>query len=306
MSFLFPGQGSQFVGMGVNLRSGSSRARSLYSRASAVLGYDLAAVCEDGPSSELEQTWVCQPATLVHSIVSLQCGFPGDDPPPLPSVALGLSLGEYTALCAAGSLTFEDAIRLVDVRGRAMQAAADATPSGMLTLSGLGSSAEAEDLCASVEATTGGVLRPANYLYPGCVVVSGTESALSELERRLLSNDNGGVRSRGRLRVAGAFHTEVMRPAKGPLQEALRSVEILPPRVPIVSNVDGKAHRNPDDIARNLVNQLTQPVLWEQSLSVVLSQDFGVAYEIGPGRSLAGTLRRVSRRAPVVNIGAKD
>jgi [acyl-carrier-protein] S-malonyltransferase len=297
-TFLFPGQGAQTVGMGRQLHETLPAARLLYEEAAEVLGYDLAAVCFNGPAERLNSTAVSQPALFVTSLAALE-SLRATDPEAVAGcrAAAGLSLGEYTALAFAGALTFRDGLRLVQRRGEGMQAASDATPSGMVSILGL-EPAQVEELCA--QARPAGTIAVANLLCPGNVVVSGTRAAC-EVAERLAAE--AGART-VRLAVAGAFHTEIMKPADTALAEALAGVELRPPRLPVWSNVDARPHTDPDEIRGLLVRQVLQPVLWEQTMRNLLAAGFDRFYELGPGRVLAGLLKRVQRKVDCQNVTA--
>jgi [acyl-carrier-protein] S-malonyltransferase len=296
VAFLFPGQGAQSVGMGKPLRETLPAAQSLFAQAAEILGYDLAAVCADGPAEKLNSTAVSQPAIFVTSLAALEA-LRASDPAVFDQVraTAGLSLGEYTALVFAGALTFRDGLRVVQKRAEAMQAAADATPSGMVSVVSLDQT-KVEELCAAARSL--GTVAVANLLCPGNVVVSGVKAALEEVTR--LAEAAGGRAVR--LAVAGAFHTAIMKPADETLAAALADVEIRPPRVPVWSNVDAQPHTDPAEIRQLLVRQVLQPVLWEQTMRNLLAAGIDRFYEIGPGRVLAGLLKRVQRKVECVNI----
>jgi [acyl-carrier-protein] S-malonyltransferase len=298
VAFLFPGQGAQAVGMGRQLYESLPAARRLFDEAAGVLGYDLAAVCRDGPAERLNSTAVSQPAIFVSSLAALE-SLKAAQPEVVASCAgaAGLSLGEYTALVFAGALDFADGLRVVRRRGEAMQAASDATPSGMVAVLGIDEPA-AQDLCA--RARGGDVLEVANYLGPGNLVLSGGRAACEAAER--LAESAGGRTVR--LAVAGAFHTALMRPADEALAEALAGVALRPPRLPVWSNVDARPHTDPQELRGLLVRQVVEPVLWEKTLRGLLAAGFDRFYEIGPGRVLAGLLKRVQRKAECYNISA--
>ncbi len=252
----------------------------------------------DGPAERLNSTAVSQPAIFVASLAALET-LRQNDPNPVANctAAAGLSLGEYTALVFAGALSFRDGLRLVQRRGEAMQAASDATPGGMVSVLTL-EPAKVEEICAKARAA--GTLEVANLLCPGNTVVSGTKAACDAVER--LVEEVGGRTVR--LAVAGAFHTVLMKPADEALAAALAEVELRPPRVPVWSNVDAQPHTDPAEIRQLLVRQVLQPVLWEQTLRILLATGFDRFFEIGPGRVLAGLLKRVQRKADCQNITA--
>jgi [acyl-carrier-protein] S-malonyltransferase len=289
-AFLFPGQGAQSVGMCQSLADTNPAARQLFAEAADVLGYDLLDTCINGPAERLNATDVSQPALFVASLAALEL-LKQDDAGAIEEcvATAGLSLGEYTALVFAGALSFRDGLRVVQRRGQAMQAASEATPSGMVSVIGL-EPAQVEELVS--EARSAGKLELANYLCPGNLVCSGTLDACSRLE--ILAEGRGARAIR--LAVAGAFHTDLMRPADEQLKAILETVELKSPRLPVWSNVDAEPHEDPAEIRRLLVQQVLQPVRWEESMRNMLATGVERFYEIGPGRVLAGLLKRVSRK----------
>jgi [acyl-carrier-protein] S-malonyltransferase len=298
VAVLFPGQGAQTVGMGRALAEKYPVVRQIYDQASAVLGYDLAAVSWHGPKEKLDTTVISQPALLVASLAALEAA--REQHPQLLTECVataGLSLGEYTALAFAEALDGADAVRVVKARGEAMQAAADATPSGMLAVLG----PEAPQVAALCDQARGpDVLQIANSLCPGNTVASGHKAAIERLEKLA---DAAGAKTI-RLAVAGAFHTSLMKPADERLKAALSAVTMRPPRVPIYSNVDARPHTDPGEIRGLLVRQVVEPVRMEESLRALLAAGCDRFIEVGPGRVLAGLLKRVNRKIECVNIGA--
>jgi len=296
-AFLFPGQGAQTVGMAGPLCQSLPAAGALFRQASAALGYDLLGVCTSGPAERLNATDVSQPAIFVASLAALE-QLKAAEPDAVNDVVAtaGLSLGEYTALVFAGAMSFEDGLTVVKARGEAMQAAAEATPSGMVAVIGL-EVPEVEALVA--EARPAGTLQIANYLCPGNTVVSGSIGAITKLEE--VCQQRGGIRAT-RLAVAGAFHTDLMKPADEKLAAALAGITIRPPRVPVWSNVDARPHTDPDEIRGRLVRQVVSPVRWEDTMRGLLAEGVERFYEVGPGRVLAGLMKRVNRKADFRNV----
>lgn len=290
IALLFPGQGAQHVGMGRRIAEKYPAARNLYDRAAQILGYDLAQKCFEGPAAELDTTEISQPAIFVTSLAALEM-LRADSPEVLSSAALaaGLSLGEYTALVYAGALSFEDGLRVVQRRGQAMQAAADARPSGMVSLLML-EREKVETICR--EASAAGLVRIANYLCPGNIVLSGEKQACTRAAE--LAEAAGGKVAH--LAVAGAFHTEIMKPADQRLAEALSGVTLNKPALPVYSNVDARPHENPEEIREILVRQVLGPVLWEDTIRNMLADGAGHFYEVGPGKVLRGLLKRIDRK----------
>lgn len=296
-AFLFPGQGAQTVGMGRSAFDALPAARALFERASTLLGYDLAGLCFNGPAAELDSTVRSQPALFVCSMAALEV-LKAQSPDVVAgcSAAAGLSLGEYTALCFAGVFDFDTGVRLVQVRGAAMQAAADATPSGMVSILGL-ERPQVEALCA--EARQGDLLEIANLLCPGNIVLSGSREACARAAE--LAPQRGAMKAIP-LSVAGAFHTSVMQSAVGKLADALAGAKLAKPRIPVISNVDAAPHDDPAEIRDLLVRQVVSPVRWEDSLRRLLADGCDKFYEIGPGRVLRGLLRRIDRKLECENV----
>jgi [acyl-carrier-protein] S-malonyltransferase len=293
-ALVFPGQGAQYVGMAMELAERHPVARELLDRADRALGMGLSDVIANGPEAELTRTDLSQPAILVASVMALEVLKTVVKPLAFAATA-GLSLGEYTALVAAGALGFEDAVRLVRLRGQAMQAAAEAVPSGMVALIGA-DEAGAAKLCAA--AAQGEVLQVANLNAPGQVVISGAKAAC---ERAAALAKDHGMRKAVALQVAGAFHSALMLPAAERLRAALAATAFRDPVVPVYSNVNAGPVTRAADIARLLEAQLTQPVRWADS--VVNMQQAGVSefWELGPGKTLGGMISRT-----VSGVGLKN
>jgi [acyl-carrier-protein] S-malonyltransferase len=298
IAFLFPGQGAQAIGMGRAVCEALPTARKLFEDAATILGYDLLDVCTKGPTERLNATDVSQPALYVASLAALE-SLKQKDPAAVEACAgtAGLSLGEYTALTFAGALDFAEGLRVVQQRGRAMQAASEKTASGMMSILGL-EQYQIEAICD--EASAAGTIQIANLLCPGNIAISGQAEALTTAER-LVSEKGGRV---VRLAVAGAFHTALMKPADEQLAAALAEVPMRTPRVPVWSNVDAQPHTEPDEVRQLLVRQVLSPVLWEQTVRNLMADGFDKFYEIGPGRVLAGLLKRVQRQIDITNVAA--
>jgi [acyl-carrier-protein] S-malonyltransferase len=298
VAFLFPGQGSQTVGMARDLCAAVPAARQLFTEASEFLGYDLLEVCANGPAERLNSTAVSQPALFVASLSALE-SLKRSEPRAVEEcvAAAGLSLGEFTALTFAGALTFREGLRLVQRRGEAMQAAADLTPGAMVSVLIL-EQPRVEELCAAARQNE--IVQIANYLCPGNCAVSGHRSACDRLEA--LAAEAGGRSVR--LAVAGAFHTPLMKPADEAMAEVFATVPLVPPRVPVWSNVTAQPHGTPDETRALLRRQITQPVRWEQTMRNLLAAGCERFYEIGPGRVLAGLLKRVQRKVDCQNVAA--
>ena len=296
IALFFPGQGAQHVGMGRRIVEQYPKARELYDRAAQILGFDLAKLCFEGPASELDSTVISQPALFVTSLAALE-KLRADNPEVALAceMAAGLSLGEYTALVFSGAMSFEDGLRVVKRRGEAMQAAADGTPSGMVSILLLDRPA-VEKICE--EASAHGSIQIANFLCPGNLVVSGENAACERAAELAVAAGGRAIP----LAVAGAFHTNIMRPADEALAEALAEVEIRSPEIPVVSNVDAQTHTDPEEIRDLLIRQVLSPVRWEDSINLMLQEGCDDFYEVGPGKVLKGLLKRISRKTNCTTI----
>ncbi len=296
MAFLFPGQGAQSVGMCKSIYDKYACARTLFDRAAGILGYDLAKLCFEGPKEQLDSTVYSQPALFVSSLAALE--MLKEVKPELVASAThtaGLSLGEYTALVFAGAMSFEEGLKVVQQRGQAMQDSSDRSPSGMASLLLLERD-RVQAICD--EAAAVGQVSIANYLCPGNLVVSGEKPAVAKAVE--LAEASGGKAIT--LAVAGAFHTSIMQPADQRLAEALAGVSIQSPRIPVVSNVDAAVHSDPEEIRGLLVRQVVNPVRWEDSIRWLFEQGVTEFTEIGPGKVLAGLLKRIDRKAKCDNV----
>ena len=295
-AIVFPGQGSQLVGMGADIAAASKRAAECFSRANDVLGFDLRSACFEGPAERLECTDVQQPAILVTSIACLEALKERVGSLPPFGATAGLSLGEYTALYLAGSLMFDDAVRLVRRRGELMQAAAETQPSGMVSLIGA-DEAKANELCE--KAAQSDVLVPANLNCPGQVVISGSRAAC---ERAVEMADEVGCRAVP-LKVAGAFHSPLMQPAADALGEVLASTPVKEPQVPVISNVTADYHGDAASIRTRLQQQVTSPVRWQASMERLIAEGYDRIIEVGPNRVLCGLMRKIDRKFTALNLG---
>lgn len=297
-AILFPGQGAQKVGMMADVAQVSRAARAVFDQANAVLGFDLASVCFAGPEERLNATDIAQPALYTASIAAWKAlEEAGLADSYKPDAAAGLSLGEYTALWLAGCFSFEDGLKIVRARGELMQAAAEAAPSGMVSIMGLDEPAVVA-VCAKARQGEE-VLSPANFNCPGQIVVSGSMAAC---QRVVAVAEAAGGKAIA-LKVAGAFHSALMRPAAEKLAEVLGGVKFAAPTMPVLSNVTGTYHGgDAGQIRRLLVEQVTQSVRWEQDVRQLLADGFGRFVEVGPGRVLSGLLRKIERKAEAINI----
>jgi [acyl-carrier-protein] S-malonyltransferase len=295
---LCPGQGAQAVGMGKELYTSSAAAKEVLDRADRMLGFLLTSVCFNGPEERLNQTDVSQPALYAVGVASFAAATEKGtiDPRSIAGYA-GLSLGEYTALHLAGVFDFETGLKLVAARGRYMQEAAVASPSGMVAILGA-DEAQVNQLCE--QATGGEVLVPANLNAPGQIVVSGSKNAC---ERVLKAAQTGGFKATA-LKVAGAFHSPLMQPAADRMASELERVPFHTPSTPVHSNVTAQPHGSADSIKRLLVDQIVSPVQWERTMKDLLSREGARFVELAPGRTLAGLAKRISRRTPVESLGA--
>jgi [acyl-carrier-protein] S-malonyltransferase len=297
---LCPGQGAQAVGMAKDLYETFPVAREVFDHARQILDWDLAAMCFNGPEEKLNQTDISQPAIFVASVASYRAAVEAGlfDPADIAACA-GLSLGEYTALHLAGVFGFEEGLKLVAARGRYMQQAAVASPSGMVAVLGADEEAVAK-LCR--EAAGGEVLVPANINAPGQIVVSGASGAC---ERILAAAAASGFKATA-LKVAGAFHSPLMQPAADQMQAELDRVTFASPTTLVYSNVTAAPHSSPEAIKRRLVEQIVSPVLWERTMKTLVANPEARFVELCPGRSLAGLAKRINRRLPIESVATAE
>lgn len=299
IGLVFPGQGAQHVGMGRWLIESFPQARALYEQASQLLGYDLIALSTAGPAERLDATEFSQPALFVASMAAVEV-LRAQQPELLAKVkaVAGLSLGEYSAICYAGGLDFASALKLVQRRGQAMQAAAGQSEGGMASVIGL--DLEALDAACQQVRQDDEVLQPANILCRGNIAVSGHRSAIQRLEANAATIGAARVIP---LSVAGAFHTRLMQPAAAALESALSDAQFAPLGVPVYSNVDAAAHNDSSPFRNLLSRQLVSPVLWEQSIVAMIDGGIQGFLEVGTGKVLRGTIRRIDRKVPVDGFG---
>ena len=284
-AYVFPGQGAQFVGMGKELYESNEKARALFDQANDILGFRITDIMFEGTDEDLKQTKVTQPAVFLHSVITALCL---DDF--CPDMVAGHSLGEFSALTAAGALRFEDGLRLVYARAMAMQKACEAEPSTMAAIINL-SDETIERICAEISAE-GGVVVPANFNSPGQVVISGSVEAVKEACAQLKA---AGAKRALPLAVGGAFHSPLMESARVELAAAIEQAPISSPICPVYQNVDALPHTDPVEIKENLLKQLTSPVRWTQSVQNMMADGMTEFVECGPGEVLAGLIKRIRK-----------
>ncbi|MFM7596512.1 MAG: ACP S-malonyltransferase [Flavobacteriales bacterium] len=286
-AYVFPGQGAQFSGMGKELFEASDAARNLFNRANEVLGFDISSIMFEGSEEALKQTKVTQPAIFIHSTILAACL--GDTFKP--DMVAGHSLGEFSALVANQTLSFEDGLRLVSARATAMQKACEYTPSTMAAILGL-EDQQVEEICSNIE----GVVVPANYNCPGQLVISGELMAVEEACKQLTE---AGAKRALMLQVGGAFHSPLMEPARAELASAIEATQFNTPICPVYQNVNALPVTDPALIKANLLLQLTAPVKWTQIMHTMNDHGLSEVIEVGPGKVLQGLFKKINRELPV-------
>ena len=285
-AFVFPGQGAQFVGMGKDLYETSPLAKELFEKADEILGYRITDIMFEGTDEDLRQTKVTQPAVFLHSVISALCMGEAFRP----EMTAGHSLGEFSALVAAGALSFEDGLKLVYARAMAMQKACEAHPSTMAAIIALPDE-KVEEICASV-AAEGEVCVAANYNCPGQIVISGSMEGINKACELMKA---AGAKRALPLKVGGAFHSPLMEPAKVELEAAIQSTDFHTPKCPVYQNVDAKPHTDPAEIKANLVAQLTASVRWTQTVQNMIADGADDFTECGPGAVLQGLIKKIDK-----------
>jgi [acyl-carrier-protein] S-malonyltransferase len=283
-AYVFPGQGAQFVGMGKELYENSPRAKELFEKANDILGFRITDLMFNGTDEDLKQTKVTQPAVFLHSVISAMA----EGEAFAPDMVAGHSLGEFSALTAAGALSFEDGLTLVYKRAMAMQKACEMQQSTMAAVLGLDDKC-VEDICKEI-GDNGDIVVAANYNCPGQVVISGSIEGVNKACEKL---KEAGAKRALPLNVSGAFHSPIMQPAKDELEAAIKATEFQEPRCPVYQNVDGKPHTVPQEIKENLIAQLTAPVLWTKTIEQMVADGAEEFTEYGPGNVQQGLIKKI-------------
>ncbi len=287
-AFVFPGQGSQYVGMGKDLYENYPIAKDMFEKANEILGFRITDLMFEGTEEDLKQTKVTQPAVFLHSVILAKtmgevfC----------PDMVAGHSLGELSALVAVGAMSFEDGLRLVSARAMAMQKACEAQPSTMAAIIGLPDET-VEQICSEV---TEGIVVGANYNNPGQLVISGTIEGVDAACEKLTA---AGAKMAIRLKVGGAFHSPLMESARAELAEAIAATPFMTPSCPVYQNVDALPHTNPEEIKQNLIAQLTAAVRWSYAVNNMIADGAGEFTEVGPGKALQGMIKKISREVTI-------
>ena len=295
-AFVFPGQGSQFVGMGKNLYETNATAKAMFEKANEILGFNISEIMFNGTDEQLKQTNVTQPAIFIHSVIAYLT-IPAENAV-VPDMVAGHSLGEFSALVANKTLSFEDALRLVSVRAKAMQAACEIQASTMAAVLALADE-KVEEVCAQVQKETGEVVVPANYNCPGQLVISGS---IKGIEIACEQMKAAGAKRALVLPVGGAFHSPLMNPAKIELAAAIEATTFNTPICPVYQNVVATAVTNPDQIKQNLIAQLTGAVKWTQTVQAMVADGATHFTEVGPGKVLQGLVQKVFKEAVVAGV----
>lgn len=290
-AYVFPGQGAQFTGMAKDLYEQSELGKSLLERANEILGFRITDIMFNGTEDELKQTNVTQPAIFLHSVVLAKCL--GDSFQP--NMVAGHSLGEFSALVAAGAMDFEDGLKLVSARAQAMQRACEINPSTMAAILGL-EDAKVEEICAAID----GVVVAANYNCPGQLVISGSNEAIDLACAKMTE---AGAKRALKLQVGGAFHSPLMMPAQEELMSAIAQTPFNAPVCPVYQNVNAQPQTDPEIIKKNLIEQLTAPVRWTQIMENMIADGCAEVVEVGPGKVLQGLFKKVNRDLPTVSAG---